>query len=82
MSELTIEQKEVQALIENLIRVASRNKVIVAGFAFAAEPSPMIFNFGNCGDAGDIRLYELLIKTFDVKRAQGGVTINPVTEVN
>jgi hypothetical protein len=78
--EISKEQQEVQNLIENLIRVAKRNNVVIAGFAFGINP-PMISNFGNCNDAGDIKLYELLTKTCNEKRARGEAVSTIVKEV-
>lgn len=78
----TKEQQEVMNLLENLIRVAYRNKIIVAGFAFGIT-SPMLVNFGNCSDCGDIRLYEKLIGLRNKELEHGGeITKTLVDEVN
>ena len=74
-------QEKIQNEIENLLRLASRHKVAVAGFAFAADP-PMIVNFGNCTDAHTLRLYEMLVKMCEDRRAKGDVKETIVGEVN
>lgn len=78
---MTDAQKLVQAEIENLLRIAKRNNVVVCGFAFAAEP-PMITNFGNCADAGKLEIYETLVKTCEAKRAKGQAESIFVGEIN
>ena len=68
---------EVQVIIEDLIRTAEKHKIVVAGFAFGAEP-PCLMNFGNCSDYGDIELYAELCSISDDKRRKGqNVKINP-----
>jgi hypothetical protein len=68
---------EVQSIIEDLIRTAEKYKIVVAGFAFGAEP-PCIMNFGNCSDYGDIELYAELCSISDDKRRKGyAVKITP-----
>lgn len=74
-------QQEVLQAIENLMRVATRHKVVVCGFAFGAEP-PLLSNFGNCTDAGDIRLYTRLVLMCEEKRAKGQAQNLTVGEVN
>ena len=61
MTEPTAGQREVITILENLIRVAKRNDITIAGFAFSAEHL-MFINFGNCSDMGDLRLYETLLE--------------------
>lgn len=61
---------EVQSLIEELIRTAEKHKIVVAGFAFGAEPA-CLMNFGNCSDYGDIELYTELCSISDDKRRKG-----------
>jgi hypothetical protein len=75
------EQEEIQAHIEALMRLASRYKVVVCGFAFAAEPA-MIVNFGNCNDAGELKLYEKLTSMCNEKRLAGQAKKITVGEVN
>lgn len=78
----TKEQQEVMNLLENVIRVARRNNIIVAGFAFALEPA-MLVNFGNCSDCGDIRLYEKFVSLRNEQLKHGGqIAKTMVDEVN
>jgi len=68
---------EVQAAIEDLLRLAAQHKVVVAGFAFCADPASFV-NFGNCSDSGDIALYAELCSIADDKVRKGEVrNINP-----
>ena len=75
------EQKLIQKAVEELLRLATRHKVVVCGFAFAGEP-PFIVNFGNCSDAHSLKLYESLVKTCDEKRAAGLAISSTVSEVH
>lgn len=78
----TKEQQEVMNLLENIIRVGRRNNIIVAGFAFSIE-SPMLVNFGNCSDCGDIRLYEKLVNLRNAQIKNGlEIAQTMVDEVN
>jgi hypothetical protein len=79
---MTNEQQIVQAAVEALLRVASRYKVVVCGFAFAGDPEPMIVNFGNCNDAHKLALYEKLVEMCEEKRASGQAISAPVREIN
>ena len=68
---------EVRTAIEDLVRLAAKHKMVVAGFAFGADP-PCMTNFGNCSDAGDIELYAELCSIAEDKRRRGlARTINP-----
>ena len=78
---MTKEQQEVQNLIENLLRVATRYHIYIAGFAFADNPL-MISNFGNTNDCSDLKLYEELVKICDRKRTRGEVNKINVSETN
>lgn len=71
---------EVQSAAEMLLRVANRHKVIVAGYMFAAVPS-FVVNFGNCVDAGDARLFQLLCEMHEKSVAAGAIVHIPVTEI-
>jgi hypothetical protein len=62
---------EVRAALENLIQVAQKHKVKIAGFAMRYEISPFILNFGNVSDMGKLALYELLCEMADDKKAKG-----------
>lgn len=78
----TKEQQEVMNLLENVIRVARRNNIYVAGFAFSAD-SPMLVNFGNCSDCGDLKLFEKLISLRNKELERSGqITQTIVEEVN
>jgi hypothetical protein len=78
---MTQDQQLIQGMIENLIRTASRHKIVIAGFAFSVEP-PMVINFGNCSDAGELRLYERLVSMCQEKREKGEAISTTVGEVN
>lgn len=71
---------EVRQSIEDLIRLATKHKMIVAGFAFGSEP-PCMTNFGNCSDMGDIELYAELCSIADGKRRQGLSINNPIGRI-
>jgi hypothetical protein len=74
--------EQVRTAIENLLRVAKRNGVIIAGFAFGAKDGTrQITNFGNCTDCHKLSLYELLCKECEEKRAKGLVIITMVEEI-
>jgi len=66
-----------QAAIEHLIQVALEEKVVIAGFAFSIEP-PSIVNFGNCRDAGELRLFTMLCQTINEKKSLGQVIVQIV----
>jgi hypothetical protein len=72
--------EDVQLAIENLIRVATRHKAIVVGFAFSSEP--FIMNFGNCKDAHELKLYERLVELCEEKRKKGQSVSHSVGEIN
>jgi DNA-binding ferritin-like protein (Dps family) len=72
--------EEVQLALENLIRVASRHKAFVAGFAFSAEP--FLISFGNCSDVHEIKLYERLVELCEEKRKKGQSVRHIVGEIN
>ncbi len=78
---MTKEQQQLQKMIEDVLRFAKRNKVIVAGFAFSVN-NPFVINFGNCTDAGDLRLYEKLVEMCDEKRNSGQSISSIVEEIN
>jgi hypothetical protein len=59
-----------QAALEHLLRMASEEKVTVAGFAFCKEPI-CILNFGNCPDADDIQLFRMLCAVVDGQKQKG-----------
>lgn len=73
--------EDVRIALEHLIQVASGHEIIVAGFVFHRE-GKFIVNFGNCGDHGDIRLFEELCRVRDESLAAGNVTYQPVHKVN
>lgn len=58
-----------------LVQTAAADGVVVAGFAFRAEP-PAITSFGNCPDKADIKLYEFLCKLTEQKHRDGLVVID------
>lgn len=73
--------EEVQAAVENLIRVATRHEIAVVGFVF--EPKmPLVMNFGNSKDYQKIELYEVLVKLCNLNRTRGLATEVDVKEVN
>lgn len=74
-------QKLIQGMIEELLRVANRHKVVIAGFALSSDPL-MIINFGNCTDSHDIKLYEKLCELAQEQRDAGHVQKTIVSEVN
>ena len=78
---MTDAQQKVQKAIEDLLRLATRHKIVVCGFAFGSEP-PMITNFGNCADAHSPSLYERLTKMCEERRAAGQAEKITVGEVN
>lgn len=53
-----------------LLQTAAADGVIIAGFAFRGEPA-CIISFGNCPDHADFKLYELLCRMSEEKKAQG-----------
>lgn len=61
-----------------LIQTAATDGVVVAGFAFKAEPTPCIVSFGNCPDKADIKLYEFLCKLSEDKVKAGLVVVDNV----
>lgn len=79
--ELTEGQLEIKAALENVIRLASRHDIHIAGFTFSAEP-PLIINFGNVSDMGDIKLYEKLVEMANRQREYGNAINSPVGEVH
>jgi len=78
---MTKEQELVQLAVEDLLRLATRHKVVVCGFAFAGDP-PMVVNFGNCSDAHTLKLYETLVNMCEEKRAKGQAISSVVSEVH
>jgi hypothetical protein len=78
---MTKEQEEIQKMIEDLLRVATRNKIVVAGFAFSGEP-PYVSNFGNCSDSHSLKLYETLVGICEGKRKAGKAILLTVGEVH
>ncbi len=78
---MTKEQEAVQAAVEDLLRLATRHKVVVCGFAFAGDP-PLIVNFGNCSDSHTIKLYETLVTMCEEKRKSGQFISSTVSEVH
>jgi hypothetical protein len=74
-------QQEVMNAISDLIRLATRHKIAIAGFAFAVEP-PMISQFANTKDARNLVLYETLLKMCNAKIEKGEVDTCIVEEVN
>jgi len=60
-----------------LIQTAAADNVVVAGFAFRADPA-CITNFGNCPDKADIKLYEFLCQLASDKQKEGLVVIDNV----
>lgn len=79
----TKEQQEVINLLENLIRVASRNKVHIIGFAYSQGDPQLLVSISNGADPTDIRLYEQLIKLRKREVDRGGkIEENLVGEVN
>jgi hypothetical protein len=66
-----------QLAIRHLIQTCTEDGVMVAGFAFQAEP-PGIASFGNCSDHNEIKLYESLCDMVKIKEAQGMVVLEVV----
>ncbi len=79
--EPTAEQLEFKAKLEQLIREATRTNLYMAGFVFGTEP-PIFINFGNCNDAGDLKLYQTLCDFHEKQLKKGVVKNEQVTEVN
>ena len=73
--------QDVQLAIEDLLRLAKRRGIIVCGFAFGYKPF-MMTNFGNCNDAADLRLYEMLVRYCDDQRKQGNANYIHIGELN
>jgi len=73
--------EEVNYLIQELLRVANRHKIAVAGFAISVDPI-LITNFGNCTDCHDIKLYEQLCELCEQQRQRGNARKITVDEVN
>lgn len=67
----------VQQAVRYLIQTAAEAGVVVAGFAFSAEPMA-ITSFGNCTDRIDIRLYESLCSLAKQKQSEGLVIVETV----
>lgn len=78
---MTKDQELVQKAVEDLLRLATRYKIVVCGFAFAGDP-PMVVNFGNCSDAHTLELYERLVQICEEKRASGQAISSVVSEVH
>ncbi len=78
---MTNEQQVVQTAVEELLRLATRHKVVICGFAFAGDP-PFIVNFGNCSDAHTLKLYETLVEMCEEKRKAGKAISSIVSEVH
>lgn len=74
-------QETIQLMIEELLRVANRHKIVIAGFAIAAEPA-MVVNFGNCTDCHKYELYEQLCALAEGQREKGLAKKTTVSEVN
>jgi hypothetical protein len=68
--------------LEHLIRVATQDKVIVAGFAFSVGDAFFLLNFGNCTDHGDVRLYEELCRMKDEGVRTNKIVVLPVGKIN
>ena len=81
MNDEHLSMQSVQFAIEDLLRLAKRRGIIVCGFAFTDNP-PAIINFGNCADASELKLYELLTETCKVQRGRGMVNKVSVEDVN
>lgn len=71
--------EQTKAALHYLIQTAAKDGVTIAGFVFSAEP-PLITNFGNCPDCGDIKLYELLCEMAEDKRRAGLVQTETVQQ--
>lgn len=61
----------IQDAVANLLRVARRHKVLVAGFAFRFDTEAVCINFGTCTDANEPELYKLLCEFAERQRAAG-----------
>lgn len=72
--------ESVQTALEYLITVAQQNDVVVAGFAFSANP-PRVTNFANCKDGGDLRLFVTLCEFSDKQRKAGHVITDKVLPI-
>jgi hypothetical protein len=69
-----------QLALEHLIRTATRDGLMVAGFAFTHEPATFAA-FGNCNDHADIKLFEVLCGFVRAQREKGLVDRQNVSEV-
>jgi hypothetical protein len=78
---LTEEQLKIKKQINDLILAAKYANIYIAGFAFSTDP-PIFINFGNCADAGELRLYRILCDFRDKQLVRGAVETEKVTEVN
>jgi len=80
---MTDAQQDIQLAVEHLIRTASRHGLVACGFVFGFEKeSQMIVNFGNCPDAGELKLYQAIVNLCNAQRAQGKVISVNVKEAN
>lgn len=64
--------EQTKLALNYLIQTAASEGVTVAGFAFKVDP-PVLINFGNCTDSGDLKLYESLCGLASEKKASGQV---------
>jgi hypothetical protein len=78
---MTDAHKEVQAAVNYLLQIANKHKIAAVGFCFAAEPEPLLINFGNTTDCHEGRLYQTLVDLCETQRAAGKVITQRVDEI-
>lgn len=69
--------EQTKAALNYLLQTAESEGVLIAGFAFRAEP-PCIISFGNCTDHDSISLYTTLCDLSAAKKAAGLVMTETV----
>jgi hypothetical protein len=74
-------QKEVLEAVNNLVRIACRNKIVVAGFTFGVVPA-FVSSFGNTSDNLDPRMYKALLEMVKKKKEKGDAISMPIREIN
>lgn len=66
------EHEELKCAVDFLINTSTRLKVCVAGFVFGSDPL-VLFNFANCKDGSEARLYDELCSMAEERRKVGAV---------
>lgn len=70
---LTVEaQEEIKYAAENLLRVTAKHNLFAAGWVFGPNPV-FLMNIGNCNDAVELRLYEILCQMYKRSKTDGKV---------